>query len=122
MRELQYVTTVEKVLEPGEKTTISSAPFKQLFKLDFVIVPDDITCDPETGEARLLFHHEQIIREGKCPASFIFNQYAASTQKLALYNKRLYEPGEFMVVGTFENVSKKALRVVIGIVGYVEAS
>ena len=120
MSERQYVTTAEKVLEPGEKTTISSAPFKQLFKLNFVVVSDDITCDPETGEARLLFHNEQIIREGKCPANFILNQHSAELQRY-LY-KPVYNPDEFMVVGTFENVSKKPLRVVIGIVGYVEAS
>lgn len=121
MRERQYVTSIEKVLEPGEKATISSAPFKRLFKLDFVIVPDDITCDPETGEARLLFHCEQIVREGKCPANFILNQHSAELQQRYLY-KPVYKRGEFIMVGTFENVSKKALRVTIGIVGYVGAA
>jgi len=120
--ERQYITTVEKVLEPGEKTTISSTPFTQSFKLDFVVIPDDITINRETDEIRLLFHHEQIVTNGKCPANFIFNQYAASTQRLAFYHKSLYEPGESMVVGTFENVSEQALRVIIAIVGYIEVS
>lgn len=112
---------------PGELSVLVTPPFDRRFQLEHVLVPEDVAFDPDTQEARLFFHHDQIRsdvwRDGcgrKMPASLMLCQESAKVQRLDLYRQeaaRVYLPGEVFTVGTFENASNKTVRVRAVVVG-----
>lgn len=116
---------------PGERSVLATPPFGRLFQLDYVLVPEDVAFDPDTQEARLFFHHDQIRpdvwRPGcgkKMPASLLLCQESVKVQRLDLYRReaaKVYLPGEVFTVGTFENVSSKIVWVRAVVVGRTDS-
>lgn len=99
------------MFEPDEKSLLSSPAFEVAFQLQYVIAPEDVN---------ILFHHEQLVREGKCLAWLVFNRHTEPMQQSFLFKKPLYQPGEIMDIGVFENASSSPVMVRAGIIGTCE--
>lgn len=110
------VTSVRRLYAPGEKSILSGPMLDGHFQLDHVVVPEHVTFDPATRKTRLFFHHDQIIQH-RVPASLVLCLENAEAQRV-FYPRRLYSPGESVVVGTFENVSDRSLDVMAALIGF----
>lgn len=124
---MRCVVSGAENLAAGERKEIYSSPMTNLFKLNYVVVPDDDAFDPETGAIRLLYHHEQIVPNvwgsgynKSIPPSVVFRPETYSVQQLSFFPQHYFEPGARIHIGLFENVSNKECVVHIGIVGLVE--
>jgi len=112
-----FVCVVQEI-GAGAKVEVSSLPMEVDFQLDYVIVPWEVSYDPATNNPRLFYYHDQfVVPDKKLPASLILCQESARVQQLDLFTRRLYRPGEKIVLGVFENTGTVPLTLRAGLVG-----
>jgi len=115
------VIGVTTTLSPGQKSVISAQPLQYGFQLDYVLVPESVTFD-EQGKLKLLFHHEQLVMDGKMPASFVLNRDSEHMQKRDIYRKHVFAAGEIFELGVFENIGAEPLVVRAAVMGFAKAN